>query len=253
MKKQRAQNERQELCEARIQKWQEEFGQMQLRQHQQVLTEHCELLQAQTKEQLSQHEHLVQRLGQLERRQGEEEQQLLRRQAELKENIAGLQERMDLAQSEKEQQFTNLREEVFVVDTCTKRDVGMVQEELQIKHKELGQAHEELKTEVAELGRRLAAKESTLRVAAPEFTPARSTTISSDSSCRGTSTTSSCAQQCPPPYDGQSPWDVYCTQFEMLATVNGWSVQEKVTYLAVSLKGTAVNVLNGISPDQLYD
>ena len=69
----RAQKESQELCEARIQKWQEEFAQMQLQQHQQIMAEHRDLLQAHAKKQLSQHEHLVQCLGQLEQRQGEEE------------------------------------------------------------------------------------------------------------------------------------------------------------------------------------
>ena len=74
------------------------------------MTEYCELMQAQAKEQLSCHEHLVQRLGQFECRQGEEEQQLVRRQAELKEDIAGLKDRIDMAQSEEEQRFTDLRE-----------------------------------------------------------------------------------------------------------------------------------------------
>lgn len=35
----------------------------------------------------------------------------------------------------------------------------------------------------------------------------------------------------------------------MFTTVNGWSSQDKATYLAVSLKGIAVNVLNGIPHD----
>ena len=39
----------------------------------------------------------------------------------------------------------------------------------------------------------------------------------------------------------------------MLATVTGWSTQEKAAYLDVSLKGAAVNVLNGIPADRLYD
>ena len=56
-----------------------------------------------------------------------------------------------------------------------------------------------------------------------------------------------------PPYDGRSPLDAYRTQFQMFATVNEWSTQEKAAYLVVSLKGAAVNVLNGNSEDQLYD
>ena len=45
-----------------------------------------------------------------------------------------------------------------------------------------------------------------------------------------------------PPFDGQSDWEAYKTQFEMLATVNNWSEVEKATYLAVSLKGSALTV-----------
>ena len=63
MKEQRSQKERQELYEARLRKWQEEFTQVQLRQHHEVMTEYRELMQEQAKEQLSRHEHLVQRLG----------------------------------------------------------------------------------------------------------------------------------------------------------------------------------------------
>ena len=56
--------------------------------------------------------------------------------------------------------------------------------------------------------------------------------------------------QKPPPFDGRSPWDAYKLQFEMLATVNHWSDAEKATYLAVSLRGSALTVLTKISPDR---
>ena len=130
-----------------------------------------------------------------------------------------------------------------------KEDVGVAREELQLKQQELGQAHDELQAEVAELGRRLAAKENTLRVTAPTFTPA-SSSISAGAGCTLGDRDSSHSHQRPPPYDGRSPWDA---QFQMLATVNGWSTQEKAANLAVSLKGAGVNVLNGIPADQLYD
>ena len=127
MKDQQSQKERQELCESRQRKWQEEFAQMQLQQHQQVMTEYHGLMQAQTKEKLSCHEHLVQRLGQLKWTQ---EQQLVRRQAELKEDIAGLKDRIDMAQSEEEQWFADLREQALAVDSCMKEYVGVAREEL---------------------------------------------------------------------------------------------------------------------------
>lgn len=56
-----------------------------------------------------------------------------------------------------------------------------------------------------------------------------------------------------PPFDGRSDWEAYKTQFEMLATVNNWSEVEKATYLAVSLKGSALTVLSNIPRDNLYN
>lgn len=50
----------------------------------------------------------------------------------------------------------------------------------------------------------------------------------------------------PSPYDGRTPWDAYKTQFEMLAELNGWTDQEKATFLAVNLKGPALAVLGNL-------
>ena len=154
-----------------------------------------------------------------------------------------------MAQSEEQQWFADLSDQVLAVESRSRKDVGIAKEELQLKQYELGQAHEELKAEVAELGKKLATRESTLRITAPEFTPASST----GSGCNPGDREPARSHQRPPPYDGRGPWDAYRTQFQMLATVNGWSTQEKAAYLAVSLKGAAVNVLNGIPADQLYE
>ena len=67
--------------------------------------------------------------GQLECRQREEEQQLVRRQDELKEDIAGLKDRIKMAQSKEEQQLADLREEVFAVESFTRNGVGVAREE----------------------------------------------------------------------------------------------------------------------------
>ena len=58
--------------------------------------------------------------------------------------------------------------------------------------------------------------------------------------------------QRPGSYDGRASWDAYHTLFKMLARINGWKEEEKVTYLAVSLKGPALTVLNNIPPESLY-
>ena len=57
----------------------------------------------------------------------------------------------------------------------------------------------------------------------------------------------------PPPYDGRSAWDAYRTQFEMLAEMNRWSNKEKATYLAVSLRGSALTVLSNLPIDSRCD
>ena len=183
-------------------------------------------------------------MGQLEQRQEQKGQELGKRQAELKDDLADLKDRIEAAQSDGQQQFADLHEQVRAVESRSRQDVGVAREELQLKQCELAQAHEELKTEVAELGKKLAAKEFH-RVTAPAFTPSL---ISTGSDCPPGDRDSSGSHQRPPAYDGWTPWDAYRTQFQMLATVNSWSTQ-KAVYLAVSFKGAAVNVLNGIPTD----
>ena len=54
----------------------------------------------------------------------------------------------------------------------------------------------------------------------------------------------------PAVYDGKSQWEAYSTQFEMLASLNHWTEAEKATYLAVSLRGSALTVLTNLSEGQ---
>ena len=54
----------------------------------------------------------------------------------------------------------------------------------------------------------------------------------------------------PLPYDGQSSWEAYKLQFKMLAQLNGWNDIQKATYLAVSLRGTALTILTNLLPKQ---
>ncbi len=54
----------------------------------------------------------------------------------------------------------------------------------------------------------------------------------------------------PPPFDGRSTWDAYRAQFEMLAQINRWTETEKATYLAVSLRGSALTVLSNLPMDR---
>ena len=96
---------------------------------------------------------LVQQLGQLEQRQGQEGQEFIKKQTELRKDLSGLKDRIDMAQSEEQQRFADLSDQVPAVESRLRKDVGIPKEELQFKQYELGQVHEELKTEVAELER----------------------------------------------------------------------------------------------------
>ena len=87
-------------------------------------------------------------------------------------------------------------------------------------------------------------KAHTLSATAPEFVPSHPYSAS-DGTGRGSAT----HLQKPPPFDGRTPWDAYKLQFEMLADVNHWSDSERATYLAISLRGSALTVLTNISPD----
>ena len=53
-------------------------------------------------------------------------------------------------------------------------------------------------------------------------------------------------RQRPSPFDGKMPWDVYHTQFELLAQLNGWSDKEKAAHLAVNLREDAATVLTNL-------
>ena len=56
-----------------------------------------------------------------------------------------------------------------------------------------------------------------------------------------------------PRYDGTSTWQVYLTQFEITAGLNGWTAPKKVAFLATSLHGSATNILGAIPADRHKD
>ena len=45
-------------------------------------------------------------------------------------------------------------------------------------------------------------------------------------------------------------WEAYSTQFELLAKLNRWSLDEKAAYLAVRLQGQALTVLINLPEGQ---
>ncbi|CAC5376490.1 unnamed protein product [Mytilus coruscus] len=50
-------------------------------------------------------------------------------------------------------------------------------------------------------------------------------------------------------YDGESNWEDYLVQFELIAAINKWSDIEKALELATSLRGTAQSILTDLRPE----
>ena len=86
---------------------------------------------------------------------------------------------------------------------------------------------------------------TTLRATAQEFIsagmPTGSANIVAADACG-----SNRSVQRPAPFDGRTAWDAYRTQFELLAEINRWNEVEKATFLAISLKGSALMILSNL-------
>lgn len=55
--------------------------------------------------------------------------------------------------------------------------------------------------------------------------------------------------QLPPAYDGSTPWEAFRAQFDIIAEINSWNIDEKASFLAASLKGNATMVLSNLTVD----
>ena len=49
---------------------------------------------------------------------------------------------------------------------------------------------------------------------------------------------------------GKTPWESYLAHFNIIADINDWCEQEKASFLASSLTGTALNVLSNLPPEK---
>ncbi|GBM68851.1 hypothetical protein AVEN_189741-1 [Araneus ventricosus] len=54
-------------------------------------------------------------------------------------------------------------------------------------------------------------------------------------------------------FDGQTSWTVFKTQFDVVSSANRWNNRVKASQLVASLRGTAAEVLQGITSDKLTD
>jgi len=59
--------------------------------------------------------------------------------------------------------------------------------------------------------------------------------------------------QKPPSFDGNSLWEPYIAQFEIVAGMNQWNDDQKGNYLATSLKGSALTVLGNLATETRQD
>ncbi|KAF8791594.1 hypothetical protein HNY73_006436 [Argiope bruennichi] len=54
-------------------------------------------------------------------------------------------------------------------------------------------------------------------------------------------------------FDEKTSWQVYKTQFTMVAEANGWNPQAKAFHLASSLRGDAADILETLTEEQRHD
>ncbi|KAF8786035.1 Retrovirus-related Pol polyprotein like [Argiope bruennichi] len=57
----------------------------------------------------------------------------------------------------------------------------------------------------------------------------------------------------PSTFDGKTSWQVYKTQFTIVAEANGWNPQAKVFHFATSLRGDAADILETLTEEQRQD
>ncbi len=103
-------------------------------------------------------------------------------------------------------------------------------------------------------GSRRKPTKSRLEPTAPEFVPSRVAPLDTGVVDGGTHSEGGHeAVQRPPLHDGRSRWEARLTQFEMLAQLSNWSEAQKATYLAVSLRGSALAVLSSLPGERRSD
>ena len=59
--------------------------------------------------------------------------------------------------------------------------------------------------------------------------------------------------QMPLKFDGSTSWEAFSVQFEIVSQINGWTKEEKASFLATSLKGPATLVLSNLSSEGQRD
>ena len=109
----------------------------------------------------------------------------------------------------------------------------------------------EAKTDTAAVTSAAVSSKSSLRLSAPPFVPAATSSSTVEGGSEGDGSGSKSVR--PAPYDGKSAWEAYHTQFKMLADLNHWTDHQKATHLAISLRGPALTVLTNLPEEQRGD
>ncbi|GBN61398.1 hypothetical protein AVEN_173805-1 [Araneus ventricosus] len=118
------------------------------------------------------------------------------------------------------------------VDGC----IGKIEEEVQCVKLKIEESNCEVQEKIGNLERRISELEER-----PNYFPASPEFISSRPTVK------------PLTFDGQTSWTVFKTQFDVVSSTNGWTDFVKASQLVASLRGSAAEVLQGISADKLTD
>ncbi len=186
--------------------------------------------------------------------QSQQLQNLAQQQAERLDGVAA-------RQRETDEQVATLQDDLRGVKTLVHERLMVAEEKLQElegAHAELMGRQKRLKEEIrSELTEVAATSGRTLSPDAPPFVPSKDRSgvhvIEAGDTDEVATSATAAVQHRPVPYDGKSAWDVYKTQFEMLAAMNSWDDAKKATHLAISLRGPAATVLANLPPEDRHD
>ena len=119
--------------------------------------------------------------------------------------------------------------------------------------------HSQLRTFSDKLSKTLDTAEQQTHVNVENFTPLKAS-LSPEVSMFSTPLSASSRDseqkrpvQKPPSFDGKSQWELYIAQFELVAGMKQWNYEQKGNYLATSLKGSALSLLENLPSDTRQD
>ncbi|GBN88959.1 hypothetical protein AVEN_168373-1 [Araneus ventricosus] len=153
------------------------------------------------------------------------------------ERMEQVQEEMkDLIRAGKEEMRAHVASQVQGIKDHVDGCIGRMEEKVQSVKGKIEEVKTEVQEKMSDLERRLSDLETRPNnfPANPEFMYSRPTVK-------------------PLTFDGLTSWTVFKTQFDVVSSTNGWTDSVKASQLVTSLRGSAVEVLQGIPADKLTD